>query len=157
MSGEVEGKKVVRKGLSHVAEQGPGHFILTSGEETLEIFQTPSGLLSDGNALDGIEVSGESEKERVIRERFATVETNGSTLGTIKGMALKASMPGMVRAVSVTVGDIVQKNTQVLVLEAMKMENSITAGFAGVVSKIHIQRGMSVEKNMLLMEFRRGE
>jgi biotin carboxyl carrier protein len=54
------------------------------------------------------------------------------------------------------VGDSVEKQTQVLVLEAMKMENSITAGFAGKVSKIHITAGTSVEKNMPMMEFEQG-
>ena len=152
--GEIDGKQVSVKGLSHVIEQGTGHFIVTSGDESKEIFLTSSGLLSDGNALDGIEVSIESKRERIIRDRFSGGRANGSAAVNAKGMILKAPMPGMVKAISVAVGDSVQKNTQVLVLEAMKMENSIAAGFAGVVSKIHIEAGMSIEKNIPLIEFR---
>jgi biotin carboxyl carrier protein len=155
--GKIEGKQAAAVGLSEVSEQNSDHFIVTSGERALEIFLSSSGLLSDGNALDGIEVLLDSEKERIIRERFSKYQTAGVAGGTTKGMILKASMPGMVKAISVSVGDLVQKETQVLVLEAMKMENSITAGFTGVVSNIYIAAGTSVEKNMPLIEFQAGE
>lgn len=154
IQGKIEGKAVTAKSDFTVSEQGHGHFFVTTETESTEIFLSSSGLLSDGNSVDGIEVSIESERERLISEHFAKDQTTAST--KMKGMVLKAPMPGMVRAVSVAVGDKVQKNTQVLVLEAMKMENSIAAGFTGIISKIHVEAGMSVEKNMLLAEFTQG-
>ncbi len=151
--GDIDGKKVSAVDLPKVVEQNPGHFLVENGNEVSEVFLTGSGSLSDGNAIDGIEVSVETEKEQIIRERFSGNADSGSSTKAAKGMVLKAPMPGMVRSISVSVGDKVQKNTQVLVLEAMKMENSITAGFTGSVSKIHIEIGNSVEKNMPLLEF----
>lgn len=151
IQGKIEGKPAAAKRAFSVWEQSPDHFTVDTGTAITELFLTSSRLLSDGNALDGIEVTIESDRERLINEHFAKDQIVASA--KTKGMLLKAPMPGMVRAVSVAVGDKVQKNTQVLVLEAMKMENSIAAGFAGVVSKIHVESGMSVEKNMTLIEF----
>lgn len=151
IQGKIEGKSVASKDIIHVSQQSPNHFTVDMGNGVTELFLTSNGLLSDGNALDGIEVSIESDRERLISDHFT--KDQAITSSKTKGMLLKAPMPGMVRAVSVAVGDKVQKNTQVLVLEAMKMENSIAAGFAGVVSKIHIEPGMSVEKSMPLIEF----
>lgn len=151
--GEIDGTKVTSDDLPEVSELRPGHFLIKAGNEVSEIFLSESGLLSDGNSIDGLEVSVETQKERIIRERFSGNSENGSSTKTAKGMVLKAPMPGMVRAISVSIGDKVQKNTQVLVLEAMKMENSISAGFTGSVSKIHVEVGTSVEKNMPLVEF----
>lgn len=152
--GKIEGKAVTTKGDSHVFEQSADHFIVDNGNTTSELFLTSQGLLSDGNGVDGVEVMTESDRERIISKHFANDQSAGTS--KTKGLVLKAPMPGMVKAVSIAVGDTVQKNTQVLVLEAMKMENSIAAGFTGVVSKIHIESGMSVEKNMPLVEFEQG-
>lgn len=157
IQGEIEGKQVISKGISFVEELEATHYIVTSGAETFEVFLSSSGLLGEGNALDGIEVKIISERERIIHDRYANTITNVSAGNAIKGMILKAPMPGMVKAISVTIGDSVQKNTQVLVLEAMKMENAIMAGVTGIVSKIHAEAGTSVEKNMLLVEFRTRE
>jgi biotin carboxyl carrier protein len=157
LKGEIDGKQITGKFFFNVTELGDSHFIVTSSVTTNEVFLTSTGLLSDGNTIDGIDVKIESEKERIIRDRFAESLPNGAAVKHAKGLILKAPMPGMVKTISVAVGDAVQRNSQVLVLEAMKMENSIIAGFAGIVSKIHVEAGMSVEKNMPLIEFRKVE
>ena len=151
--GNIEGTEKTAKSPTKVTEQSPTHFLVELGSQASEIFLTESGQLSDGNSIDGVEVSVETEKERIIRKRFSGNADTGVNAKATKGMVLKAPMPGMVRTVSVSVGDKVQKNTQVLVLEAMKMENSITAGFTGTVSKVHVKVGTSVEKNMPLVKF----
>jgi biotin carboxyl carrier protein len=137
---------------SNITEIGPQHFIVSNSGKITEVFLTDSKSLSDGNALDGIEVNIPTERERLISERFKNI-SSGKGTGSSKGSILKAPMPGMVRSVSVSAGDKVQKNTQVIVLEAMKMENSITAGFEGIVSKVLVQSGVSVEKNEAMIEF----
>lgn len=48
---------------------------------------------------------------------------------------IKAPMPGLVLNVLVNVGDNVEKDTPLLILEAMKMENVIKAGSSAVVKK----------------------
>jgi propionyl-CoA carboxylase alpha chain len=47
---------------------------------------------------------------------------------------LISPMPGIVKSVSVTVGQRVSDGQEVCVVEAMKMQNKLVAGRAGVVS-----------------------
>jgi len=65
---------------------------------------------------------------------------------------VKAPMPGLVLSIDVKEGQEVEKDTPLLVLEAMKMENLIKSPGEGIVKTIHIEKGNSVEKNQLLIE-----
>ena len=53
-------------------------------------------------------------------------------------------MPGTIVSVKVKVGDSVQSDTLVAVLEAMKMENEIFAGVEGTVASVNFSNGDSV-------------
>ena len=66
--------------------------------------------------------------------------------------AMKAPLPGIINAVKVTVGQIVKKGDVLIILEAMKMENEITAETNGKVSKIFVQKGATVETGAPLVE-----
>lgn len=66
---------------------------------------------------------------------------------------LKAPMPGMVLDILVQVGDAVAKGSNLLVLEAMKMENIIKSPAEVVIKTVEIQKGASVEKNQVLLTF----
>lgn len=61
-------------------------------------------------------------------------------------------LPGSIYALNVKVGDSLKEGDSILVLEAMKMENNITAEKAGVVSAIHVTLGQQVLQNDLLVE-----
>ena len=66
---------------------------------------------------------------------------------------VKAPMPGLVLSISVTEGQEVLKGDNLLVLEAMKMENMLKSATEGVVKKICVTKGDKVEKNQVLIEF----
>ncbi|ASR39666.1 acetyl/propionyl-CoA carboxylase subuit alpha [Prauserella marina] len=53
-------------------------------------------------------------------------------------------MPGTVLVVKVARGDVVAEGTPLVVVEAMKMEHTITAPFDGVVSELHVRAGQQV-------------
>jgi acetyl-CoA/propionyl-CoA carboxylase biotin carboxyl carrier protein len=53
-------------------------------------------------------------------------------------------MPGTVLVVKVARGDVVSAGTPLLVVEAMKMEHTITAPVDGVVTELHVQPGQQV-------------
>jgi biotin carboxyl carrier protein len=133
-----------------VEELAPGHYLVRDGERTFEVFEH-NGMLSDGVNLDGVEVRIESNRERIIRERFGSLNAAGKSANGGNHI-VKAPMPGMVRAVKVTAGDIVERNSTLLVLEAMKMENNILAGMSGLVVRVHAAEGKSVERNAVLVE-----
>ncbi len=66
---------------------------------------------------------------------------------------VKAPMPGSILSVVAKEGDSVVKGDQLLILEAMKMENVIKSPGDGVIGKIHIQEKENVEKNQVLVSF----
>ena len=68
----------------------------------------------------------------------------------VEGTAIEAPMPGMVIRYEVTEGDSVNEGDVVLILEAMKMENSITAPVSGTVLSIPFKSGDSVQKGNTL-------
>lgn len=67
------------------------------------------------------------------------------------GKGVKAPLPGVVTAVKVKVGQAVKKGETVLVLEAMKMENNITAEADGTVTGICVAAGDSVMEGTVLL------
>jgi oxaloacetate decarboxylase alpha subunit/pyruvate carboxylase subunit B len=66
------------------------------------------------------------------------------------GTAVKAPMPGMIINYVKQVGDSVEEGETVVILEAMKMENSLPAPVAGTIKAINFSVGDSVAKNDVL-------
>ena len=62
----------------------------------------------------------------------------------VGGVAVKAPMPGTILKMNVKVGDKIEKNALVCVLEAMKMENEIFSPEAGTVTAINAAQGATV-------------
>lgn len=67
------------------------------------------------------------------------------------GEPVKAPMPGNVLKILVSEGQKVKEGDVVMVIEAMKMENEITAIKAGTVSKISVSKGQMVETGTVLL------
>jgi biotin carboxyl carrier protein len=65
--------------------------------------------------------------------------------------AVVAPIPGVITEVCVTEGEEVRAGQTVVKLEAMKMENDITALAAGVVKKIAVDKGTEVSDGQLLV------
>lgn len=63
-----------------------------------------------------------------------------------------APMPGKIVDLFLNEGDLVNAGEPVLTLEAMKMQNEITAECNGVIRKIRVAKGQSVMKDELLVE-----
>ena len=58
--------------------------------------------------------------------------------------AVRSPLPGVILSVDCKVGDKVKKGQHLLVLEAMKMENSIPADYDGKIIEIKVKAGDSV-------------
>ncbi len=61
-----------------------------------------------------------------------------------------APMAGKIIEVMVKVGDQVQEDDELFILEAMKMEMPIVAPEAGVVKEIKVEAGQAVEADQVL-------
>lgn len=60
------------------------------------------------------------------------------------GNVVASPLPGVVLNINKQVGDAVKKGDTILILEAMKMENSIEATCDGTIKEIKVQKGDSV-------------
>jgi pyruvate carboxylase len=105
--------------------------------------------------------------------RIVTYELNGMTREAFiadKSMAEKvkvrpkanltdprqipAPIPGLIATIAVTVGHKVSKGDKLLMMEAMKMQTTVTAPFDGVVEELLVDIGDTVESKDLLLRLR---
>ena len=61
-------------------------------------------------------------------------------------------MPGLVLQIAVQDGQQVNEGDKILILEAMKMENSILVHADAMIKKIIVSAGQAVEKGQVLVE-----
>jgi len=94
-----------------------------------------------------LEVNVMSHKEDLL-SAFLPEKKQSSQLGQVL-----SPMPGTVRSVSVKPGDKVHEGDELLVLEAMKMQNLIVAPKDGVIKKVNFSKGNEVEVDAVLVEF----
>ncbi|HCR55202.1 MAG TPA: acetyl-CoA carboxylase biotin carboxyl carrier protein subunit, partial [Cytophagales bacterium] len=90
-----------------------------------------------------------------VKDKFELLlEKMGMNAGTSgKINSIKAPMPGLIIALKVKAGDEVKTGDQLLILEAMKMENIIKSPGEGIVKAVKVEKGNSVEKGQVLIEF----
>jgi len=77
--------------------------------------------------------------------RFAPAQAEALAGGCL------APMPGVVRDVKVSVGDIVEEGSVLLVLDAMKMEHQLVAYASGVVKEVRVEVGQMVDPDAVLI------
>jgi len=65
---------------------------------------------------------------------------------------INAFIPGTIKKIFVKEGDKIEKGDKLLILEAMKMNNTLLAPVAGVIRVINASSGQIVTKNQLLIE-----
>jgi oxaloacetate decarboxylase alpha subunit/pyruvate carboxylase subunit B len=68
----------------------------------------------------------------------------------VDGTPVNAPMPGMIVSYEKKVGDSVNEGDTIVILEAMKMENALTAPVSGTIKAINFSSGDSVAKNDVL-------
>jgi len=104
----------------------------------------------DGNRRWRVAV-GEREFDLSVLSPLEAIDAETAAAG--RGPSrLEAPIPGKVVSVSVGVGDEVQPGLALVVLEAMKMENELTAEQVGTVTAVHVKPGDTVDAGTLLVE-----
>ncbi|MCU0278797.1 MAG: biotin/lipoyl-binding protein [Candidatus Nanopelagicales bacterium] len=110
-----------------------------------------------------VEIDGMLTPSAVVGDEFGTVTVNGHTVafevlprfdesahhGEAGGPT--TPVPGTVTDVRVAVGDEVTAGQILVVLEAMKMEHTITADSDGVVTAVHVRSGQSVDAHQVVV------
>jgi len=88
------------------------------------------------------------EEVDLLLEKMGMSNAAGSKLNHIK-----APMPGLIIELKIKAGDEVKPGDQLLILEAMKMENILKSQGAGIVKNVKVKKGDTVEKGQVLIEF----
>jgi biotin carboxyl carrier protein len=82
------------------------------------------------------------------------ISTMGISKTTTKHItSIKAPMPGLILEISVEVGQVIKEHDNLIILSAMKMENSFLSPRDGVIKSIAVKVGDAVEKGQLMIEF----
>ncbi len=97
--------------------------------------------------LDGRPVDVVVEDERTARLRMAA----GVGQRAAGETTVAAPMPGLVVAVHVEAGQAVAKGASLIVLQAMKMENDLTARADGIVKDVLVSPGQTVDQGQVLL------
>ena len=84
-----------------------------------------------------------------IKEGTETLSVSNNT-GEVK--EVKSALPGNVLRIEVSVGDTINENDVLLVIEAMKMETEIKSPFSGVVKSILVEQGEQIQTDQVLVE-----
>ncbi len=111
--------------------------------------------------------TGETPEDASVKEEFKTIVVHSAeykTLLTKKYLNRKpwqkvnekhevSFIPGTILQLFVKVGQKVKKDQPLLMLEAMKMENTIFALHDCKVAKIHVKLGDRIPKGFLMLEY----
>ena len=108
------------------------------------------GLARREVIVDGwrIEVEIESERRASLRER---ARRDGEDVAHGGPTEIRAIIPGRVVGVSIVPGDAVVAGQQLLVVEAMKMQNELRAPRDGVVTSLPVGAGQTIDVGDLLL------
>jgi biotin carboxyl carrier protein len=104
---------------------------------------------ASGTALSSALAEAVAKVEDARTKKLAKAVGHGP--GATTGEQLHAPIAGKVVKLLVAEGDTVAAGQGVIVLEAMKMENELTAERGGKVEKIHKQAGQPVDSGELLV------
>ena len=76
-------------------------------------------------------------------------------LKAVEAHEIGSPLMGRLASVQVVGGEKVDKDAPLFVIEAMKMETTITAPFDGEVMKVHLQAGTLVEQGDMVVELQK--
>ena len=113
-------------------------------------------LLSVGPAEEGMRtmffrINGQTRNIEVLDKSLNVVRHENTKADKGSDSQIGAPLQGMLSRVFVGAGEKVKKNQPIFVIEAMKMETTVTATRDGKVSKIELNEGTLVEADDLIL------
>jgi biotin carboxyl carrier protein len=134
---------------------GGGRYVLEVGHTRTRVVMEPDapavgGVRRREVLADGFRFMVDVEPERIaaLRERATSARGAAAHAGPL---VVKAIIPGKVVAVSVKAGDAVTAGQQLLVVEAMKMQNELRSPRDGTIERVGVAVGVNIEIGDLLV------
>ncbi len=126
-------------------------FPYTAKENVITVSGTPKAVkLSSGIAaeVDGIAYAIEAKG---LDEPKTTKSRKAASAGAAEEAgAVTAIMPGLIIKILKNEGDQVKAGETVMILEAMKMQNDLTAKTSGVIRQMNVKQGENVDMRQVL-------
>ncbi|MBF6589272.1 MAG: biotin/lipoyl-binding protein [Ktedonobacterales bacterium] len=138
--------------LTLASEDGEAasHYGLIAGTRSYDLYvrSLPDNEREADLGTRTIEVSldGQTYTITVRDERTQALASLASEAHISGEIAMRAPMPGLVSNVLAEEGAVVRRGQTIIVLEAMKMENDLTSPRAGVVKRLRVTRGQTVNQ-----------
>jgi biotin carboxyl carrier protein len=95
---------------------------------------------------------GEEAKEPVTTPTIAAAPLSGPAAPSAR--TIVAPLPGTVKSVAIRSGQEVTAGEELLVIEAMKMDNIIRAPRPGIIDTVYVGEGKRVAHGELILEYR---
>jgi pyruvate carboxylase len=111
---------------------------------------------AEGKRAVTFELNGMSRQLSIVDKSVKPTVKARVKADPAKPTEVGAPIPGLVTALSVSVGAKVAKGDKLVTLEAMKMQTTIYAPVSGLVSELAVQVGDAVESKDLLLKMREG-
>jgi len=106
------------------------------------------------NKIYSVTVNNNNYEVSIASDLDILIKDMGFSLGSTKHVDfIKAPMPGLILDINVKPGETVKEDQQLLILEAMKMENIIISPRDGILKSVSVTKGDAIEKGQLLIEF----
>jgi 3-methylcrotonyl-CoA carboxylase alpha subunit len=123
-----------------ITVEGGAHEVVLLGGAPSVLPGGPARML-----VDGIELAVTATDERTLAAHRDRAAVGGGR------REVRAPMPGLLKAVHVAEGDLVERNAALATLEAMKMENELRAPARGTVQRIAAAAGAKLESGALIL------
>jgi 3-methylcrotonyl-CoA carboxylase alpha subunit len=148
--GQAHAVRVIFRGQALLLRAGDAEFALSG--ETLEdgrlLMRLDGRVFAARTVREGSDwhvFSGGEYRRLVLKEPLQGIDEDASSA------SLAAPMPGRIVQVMTQAGASVKRGEALLILEAMKMEHTITAPADGVVKEVHYAAGEQVLEGALLI------
>lgn len=115
----------------------------------LELFPQVAKTFLTKQKVEAYEAQHKAAEPQVAAQQVVAEEKKSEA---ITGKTIKSPMPGNILRFTVKPGDVITKGQTVVILEAMKMENSIASDYAGTVKRLLVSEGSNVAADAPMIE-----
>ena len=133
-----ENDKNCKEGENKMANASGNYTVVVDGQKF-------NVTIAEGNADIQVTPVAAAPVAPVVQQQVVAPVSN-----TTAGTEVPAAVNGAVWKILVKEGDRVEKDQQIVILEAMKMEIDITAPVAGVITKVLVNNAQTVEEGQTL-------
>jgi pyruvate carboxylase len=124
------------------------------GKMLIVRFVTVSEPDKEGRRTVTYELNGMTRDTPIVDKSLAAKVKHRAKATLTDARQIPAPIPGLIATIAVTAGQKINKGDKLLMIEAMKMQTTVSAPLDGVVDEILVAIGDTVESKDLLMKLR---